>query len=235
MKECLRVIQTGGKILKVLRNLLTNMEDRGIIYGLVGVIGSGKSYRAEQLMMDCENEGRPVIVGDFSEGIRHTIMNIFTGRDVPIDVNSRDYLYWKNTDFKVRIPGQKDETVSGRLLLQRTAEYLKTLAGPSVWADWTASYVASQWVKLSESEAYRANIIFGSLRFFEETDSLFKIAHMTSKEVKILFCNFKSDTYELNNHISEKLARYFVEKGFNDGDDITEEVVELLSLHYESI
>ena len=55
------------------------MSLKGKIYGLVGVIGSGKSYQAEALMVGAACEERPMIMGDFSEGIRQTLMNIFTG------------------------------------------------------------------------------------------------------------------------------------------------------------
>ena len=81
---------------------------------------------------------------------------------------------------------------------------------------------------MPDEDAYRANIVFGSVRFLEEVEVIFDIAKMTSKEVEIIFCNFKSDKYELNNHTSELLARHFVELGFKDGDDITEQLYEML-------
>lgn len=202
--------------------------DRGIIYGLVGVIGSGKSYRAEQIQIDSKAEDRPCIVGDFSEGIRQTLMNIFTGHDVTIDVTSREYSYWKNLDFNVPIPAQKDEKISGRLLLQRCGEYLKNLAGKSVWADWTLNDITNKLMGLSSEEAVRANIVFGSLRFLDEAKNVLLLGKLTKKEVRIIFCDYKSGSYELNDHESEKLARYFVTDGYKDGDDITDVIIKLI-------
>lgn len=46
------------------------MSLKGKIYGLVGVIGSGKSYQAEALMVDAACMERSADYGDFSEGIR---------------------------------------------------------------------------------------------------------------------------------------------------------------------
>lgn len=203
-------------------------NDKGIVYGLVGVIGSGKSYRAEQLCADAVVDERKVIMGDFSDGIRQTVMNILAGEDVPIDVNSREYLYWKNNDFTVHIPGRADMTVNGRLLLQRTGEFLKQLAGPAVWANWTGKQVTKKWIDLPNKESYRADIVFGSVRFLEEVETVFRVGKMTSKQVKFIFCNYRSDTYELNDHVSEALARRFVERGFKDGDDITSQLHQIL-------
>lgn len=204
-------------------------NDRGVVYGLVGVIGSGKSYRGAKLYESSIAENRDVIVGDFSDGIRETVMNILAGRNIPIDVNSREYLYWKNKEFEVHLPGQPDENITGRLLLKRTGEFLKQLAGQSVWADFTAKKITEEWTKLNDFRAFRANIIFGSLRFPEEAEALFKIAKMTSKSPRIIFCDYRSPYYELNDHISEKLAQHFVrDDNFSDGDIITEEVQNLL-------
>ena len=119
--------------------------------------------------------------------------------------------------------------VDGRNLLQRTGEFLKKLAGEDVWARWTANYVANLWAKMSESEAHDCDIVFGSLRFDCEAEALFKVAETTGKEVQIIFCDFHSDSYELNDHVSEKFAQYFIGLGCKDGDDITQLVKEKIN------
>jgi hypothetical protein len=67
---------------------------------------------------------------------------------------------------------------------------------------------------------------FGGVNLYEEAlgniDYMFKVAEATGKEVKIYFCDYHSDSYELNDHISEKFAQYFLSLGCKDGDDITE-------------
>lgn len=207
------------------------MNRKGKIYGLVGVIGSGKSYNAEALMVGAACEERPMIMGDFSEGIRRTLMTQFTGISQPIDVTGEAYLEWKRDVqvIGVPIPGNIWHKVRGRDLLQRTGEWVKTLAGEDVWARWTANYVTNIWAKMSEGEAHDCDIVFGSLRFDCEAKALFKVAEATGKEVEIIFCDFHSDTYELNDHISEKFAQYFISLGCKDGDDITQLVKEKIN------
>ena len=94
------------------------MSHKGKIYGIVGVIGSGntyysiylsfigsgKTYRAEQLQVDAACEERPMILGDFSEGIRQTLMNIFTGRNRGVQLDSSVYAGWKNAQQSILLP-----------------------------------------------------------------------------------------------------------------------------------
>ena len=80
------------------------MSLKGKIYGLVGVIGSGKSYQAEALMVDAACMERPLIMGDFSEGIRQTLMNIFTGESKKIDCTGTAYAKWKQLSSDILLP-----------------------------------------------------------------------------------------------------------------------------------
>lgn len=207
------------------------MSLKGKIYGLVGVIGSGKSYQAEALMVGAACEERPMIMGDFSEGIRQTLMNIFTGESKGIDCTGEAYAKWKQLSSDILLPfkpqGESPNIldsvrVEGRELLQRTGEYLKSLAGEDVWARWTTNAVTNSWAKMSEEDALMCDIVFGSLRFDCEAEAIFKVAEATGKEVQIYFCDYHSDSYELNDHVSEKFAQYFLSLGCKDGDDITE-------------
>lgn len=210
------------------------MSHKGKIYGIVGVIGSGKTYRAEQLQVDAAVEERPMILGDFSEGIRQTLMNIFTGRNRGVQLDSSVYAGWKNAQQSILLPTSGNGLlpdivkVTGREMLQRTGEYLKTLAGEDVWAKWTAQDILNRWSKIDTDKRGLCDIVFGSLRFDCEAAQLFNLSKATEKEVEIIFCNFKSDKYELNDHVSEDFARYFLDKGCKDGDDITELVKEKL-------
>lgn len=208
------------------------MSRKGKIYGLVGVIGSGKSYRAKMLENNSRKFETPIIIGDFSEGIRQTIVKILSGSDRKIDVNSTAYSSWKKMPQVLNLPihplGDIPYVIqtNGREILQRTGECLKTLAGEDVWARWTANYVIQQWVKMSEEDKNSCDIVFGSLRFECEVKALFKVAEITGKEIQIIFCDFYSNSYELNDHISEKFAQYFLSLGCKDGDDITQLVKE---------
>lgn len=213
------------------------MNHKGKIYGLVGVIGSGKSHKAKSLMSDAEFKDCPVIVGDFSEGIRQTLMNIFTGESIEIDCNSEAYAMWKRFHSGICLPFFEEgtphkalftEKVSGRELLTRTGEYLKKVFGPNIWARWTENFVFDSFNKMSDEDAEACDIVFGSLRFDCEAEAIFRVAEWADKEVKIYFCNYHSDSYELSDHVSEKFAQYFLSLGCKDGDDITELVKQKL-------
>lgn len=219
----------GGNSLNLLNNLCNNMSlDSGKIYGFVGVIGSGKSYNAEKIVK--ESIGRKVIYGDFSEGIRDTVIKILTGNATKIDCTSQFYSWWKQQKFTVPLPFIKNncEIVTGRQLLQRTGEHLKYLAGEDIWARYTTNYVVKQWLSLSKKEAEECNVIFGSLRFACEAKSLFEVSKILEKEVKIIFCDYHSPTYEINDHVSEHFAQFFLNQGCKDGQDITQKVKELV-------
>lgn len=208
------------------------MNPKGKVYGLVGVIGSGKSYRAEMLCVDAATEGRRLIMGDFSEGIRQTLMNIFTGQNIPVDVNGADYNAWKNMVFEIplptpHIPFTKGRHlahfwVSGRDLLCNAGEHLKKLAGQDVWARWTLNVVMQRFYQLAQDPALDADLVFGSVRFDCEAKAVLQAAQTTGKDVEFIFCNYKSERYALTDHESERYARYFLDKGCQDGDNITE-------------
>lgn len=214
------------------------MSHKGKIYGLVGVIGSGKSYSAEELMACAAHEERPMIMGDFSEGIRRTLMEILVGEDKRVDCTSKEYSDWKRSRSSVFIPFKSEADdqntldtafVDGRNMMKRAGEFIKKLAGEDVWARWTSNYVANLWSKMSEREAHDCDIVFGSLRFDCEADALFKVSETTGKEVQIIFCDFHSDSYELSDHVSEKFAQHFIGLGCKDGDDITQLVKEKIN------
>lgn len=203
------------------------MSHKGKIYGLVGVIGGGKTYRAEQLMVDAACSERTVLVGDFSEGIRQTLMNIFTGKGAAIQLDGAVYAQWKEMPQTIFVPTSGNSVlpdvvqVTGRQFLQRTGEFLKTLGGIEIWANYTMHEVLNAWERLPEEKQEECDIIFGSVRFPYEAEKIFRIANLTGKEVCIEFCDFKSKRYELNDHESEKFARFFLEKGCKHGDIIT--------------
>ena len=99
------------------------MNGDGIIYGYVGVIGSGKSYNMERLSTRCRVEGRPLVIGDFSEGIRRFLMELFTGESFSINVNSEVYQKWKANPQELLIPRTADgydEILSSRSLVEGT-------------------------------------------------------------------------------------------------------------------
>ena len=44
-----------------------------------------------------------------------------------------------------------------------------------------------------------------------------------------MLCDYKSHRYEINDQVSENFARYFINKGFKDGDNITAELINIVT------
>lgn len=212
------------------------MKDSGKIYGFVGVIGSGKSYRADQLLEKCKAEGRTVVMGDFSEGIRRFAMGILTGNPQYVDILSKEYSDWKNSSFVVPLPLKDcgEVVLTGRQILKNIGEGFKQAFGPDIWAGWTENHVIDLISKIApdmtDRELNDMTVLFGSIRFPYEAAVLFRLAEQLHREVEIIFCNYKSPVYELSHHISEEFARKFLEMGYNDGDNIAEEVRKIVQL-----
>ena len=111
------------------------MKNNESVYGFIGPAKGGKTYQLNALRKRADDESRDFIMGDFSDGIRHTILEIFGLSNSEIDPLSKEYLNWKDKQQVIDIPGQLGFTkFRGRDLLKNVGEYLKTLAGEDVWA-----------------------------------------------------------------------------------------------------
>lgn len=204
------------------------MKLNGKVYAYVGVIGSGKSYQANKKVIEARRRGVPVIMSDFSDGIRDTCLRLFGHNEVSMDITSCAYLKWKNTFQRYTIPiGQSACTspISGRDLLKNIGEGMKEFAGEDVWARWSYNDVLRRFDPLSDEAKACCDVIFGSVRFPAEAKAVIFAATNMKKDVHFIFCDYHSESYQLTNHVSEKFARSFVDIGCYDGQDITELVV----------
>ena len=213
-------------------NLRTRIDDeqQGKVYGFVGVTGSGKDYQAGLLKDLDEASGRFCLSGDFSEGIRQTVLSFLTPNCETqqfIDPESKEYREWKNLEFEVPIPVLCAETgtlktkITGRNLLQNVGEGMKAVCGKSVWANWTSDRILQRWLALPEIDRQQADVVFGSIRFDYEAEQVFKVASFMNKPVEIYMCDYHSQFYKILDHESEKFAKYFLALGARDGDNIT--------------
>lgn len=211
--------------------LPTGDRNEGKIYGFVGVSGSGKDYQVGLLKDLDDASKRPILAGDFSEGIRQTVMQLLLpyGEMDYIDPESQVYRDWKNLEFDVPIPVSYGDNmltsrITGRQILQNVGEGLKELCGKGVWANWTANRILQRWLQLPEIEKIKADVVFGSIRFDYEAEQVFKIASIMHKTVEIYMCDYHSQYYRVLDHESEKFARYFLGLGYKDGQNITNAV-----------
>lgn len=162
------------------------------IIALIGPIGSGKDYRAKKL----ESEGYTKV--SFADYLRQTCWDI---------------LWWKpNSDLEYREfkknpigPAQ----ISGREFMFSIEGLLKKSFGSNVFIEKTISHMIYH---------YHNKFVISDLRFIEEYNKLKEVF----ESVKVIFCNYKSNEYELKNTPSEKLAKRFAEIGYVDGSELTQ-------------
>lgn len=173
-----------------------------IVYGFIGVIGSGKDYTASLIKKGYE--GKRIAEFDFSDGVREVTYQRL-GIEPP-----EDYRKWKETE----IQGKK-----GREWLEYIGEGVRELL-PTFWADLCGDKAE----KLAdESDVF----IFGSVRNEVEASRVIKFAENNGFELKFIFTNYKSEFYEIRDNSSEHFAQKFLSMGFDNLDDITEKVKEV--------
>lgn len=210
------------------------MENKGKVLGFVGPMGGGKTYQLESAKTLSNTEGRIFITGDFSDGIRASVLKIFGVEGAVLEPSDENYLEWKRLNTRVSLPTNEmyleEFSVCNRDLLKNVGEYFKKLAGADVWARWTENDVHRKYYNLPELEREKSNVAFGSIRFAVEANVVFNIANITGKELKILFCNYNQTKFNSNVHISESLAHQLIFKGYKHGDDVTEVIKEIYKL-----
>lgn len=205
------------------------------IYAFVGVIGSGKSYRFEQMKKEYSGDGQVVITADFSDGIRELTRQLF-GYDAHFgDVNSQEYRDWKENMACVTIHnGAVLNSFTGRDILRNVGEFTKCIAGQDVWAKYTMqslySRIACQPFR-SDVCVQGVRVLIGSVRFKCEAQSIFELfrnvtANLDSfvnPSLHFIFCDYHSLNYDAtSSHVSEALAQAVLDTGeYRDGDDIT--------------
>lgn len=211
-------------------------KSRGKIYGFIGPIGGGKTYQLEATRKRSEIEHHSFITGDFSDGIRSSILKIFNvdSKGAILEPSDERYLDWKKSTSVVYFPsnqkGYTEYCFHNRELLKNVGEHIKTLAGEDVWARWTGNYVCRKYWDLPEEKRDYCNIAFGSVRFGVEARMVFNVSKILNKEVNLIFCNHFEQKYNSNVHVSEQLANHLILLGFNDGDDVTQAVKEIYNI-----
>lgn len=197
------------------------------VFGLIGCIGGGKSYRLQSFIDDVTAKGYKVVTGDFSDGIRDLVTYIITGIMANnIDVNSEKYGQWKGQIVgKIKDPSTMDDyMLSGRDLLRNVGEGTKWIAGLDVWAKYTGEKVYNAAVNVKG-----AGVIFGSVRFSAEAEAVCRVAKLLHRSPKFIFCDYHSPRYDCtSDHVSERLAQAILHRGATDGEDVTNHVKQIL-------
>lgn len=177
------------------------MRNTKMVYGFIGVIGSGKDYTAS--LIKSHNPHKRIAEFDFSDGVREV-----TYSHLRIDP-PKDYRSWKE---------EKINGKTGREWLEYIGEGFRNIV-PTFWADLCK--------KRADEKADDADIfIFGSVRNEYEARSVIEFAKENGFVLKFIFTNYKSPFYEIRDNSSERFAQKFLGMGCDNFDDITDKVIE---------
>jgi hypothetical protein len=190
-------------------------KKKQVIIGYCGAIGSGKSTRANRLVTSSAYVNK-----NFADTLRKLAWSILNWQPA----NEEEYEKFKLTPvavlyiFKTVSPKAYltrllfnlacyvfSYTQTGRDLLQRLGNEAREKIHQDVWVlAWETSILEANHVVVSD------------VRYPNE---IIKIILLGGR---IIFCNYKSPRYKLDNHASEAIAVELVGKGFLDGEDVTD-------------
>jgi hypothetical protein len=176
------------------------------IWAYIGVIGSGKNFRGEQKFAESPNDSLFV---NFSDGVRHYTWKALGWKPRTMEE------YDKFKQMEIALLGT-DHKLKGREMLQHIGTDVMRDYDPDVWAKF--------WDRTITSELQNrliSNFISCDLRYLNEVKTIFEFEKIA--KINIIFCDYHSERYEINDHESEKLANDLrTSEFFVDGQDITE-------------
>ncbi len=186
--------------MNTINNINKEKKHERKIYGFIGVIGSGKNYRCQELLDYDSN----YVKVDFADALREMMWDILCW----YPANDRIYERFKNGYEYIDIMGA---FANGRELLQRFGQTMRK-HDKNFWVNAWAK-------KVDKLLSMGYNIVISDIRHENELTALKRFLHRA--EVNVIFCDYKSERYDANNnHISEKLAQSYLNNGYIDGDKI---------------
>jgi len=180
------------------------------IIGLIGVIGSGKTY----LSNTYKNQGFQEL--SFAQSCKDLLWEVLQWKPVSQEEENK----FKD-EYEICIKNKNDSyNISGRNLIINFSERIKENVSKSIWADLLITKI-----KKGIINDYNKFII-SDVRFFNEVLALKnfydyrRIDHRDQIELKFIFCNYKSDRYSIIDDKSEHLAQKMLKKGYEHLDVI---------------
>lgn len=182
------------------------------IWAYIGVIGSGKNFRGEQKFAESPDDS---LIVNFSDGVRYYTWKALGWKPR----NMEEYNKFKQMDIELLGTGHK---IKGREMLQNI--------GTNVMRDYDQNVWAKLWditVRHELQNGVICNFIACDLRYPNEVKAIFKFERIA--KINIIFCDYHSDRYEINDHESEQLANKLRVSGlFVDGQNITENLRKMI-------
>jgi hypothetical protein len=172
---------------------------------LVGVIGSGKSYRAKRL---AEQGYIELTLADEVKKLSHDLLNI----SIP-----KNKLTLFKDKGKISVVGENIlSNIDVRQFYINVGQKLKIyFNNENIWIDKLIEKIK---IRLSEGHT---KIVISDVRFQNEFLSLIKLIIPNYElSLKMIFSNYKSSRYKIIDSDSEQFAQSFINKGLQDGDEI---------------
>jgi hypothetical protein len=186
------------------QSLLSNNKVE--IIGLIGVIGSGKSYRARNL---CKNGFIELALANEVKKLAHDLLNMSIPK---AKLNS-----FKDKGNICSVIGDNMYSNTGvRQYYINVGQKLKLFFdNQNIWIDKLIDQIKT------EVSKGNTKIVISDIRFENELSNLVKLNIPNyDVKIKIIFCNYKSSRYKILDSDSEKLAQSFINKDFKDGDEL---------------
>lgn len=186
------------------------------IVGLIGVIGSGKSFKQIEYQ---EKNYKPI---NFADSVKDFIWKVlkWTPPSLKEEREFKDS-YTLNILNSLKIKDYLVHSLTGREFIINFAENMKSLVGKDIWVNQTVLKI-----KKSINEGH-GNFVIGDVRFYNEISALQDLKIYREREfndkvnLSFIFCNYMSNSYKVNKEEdSEKLAIQYLEKGYKDGQII---------------
>ena len=173
---------------------------------LIGVRGSGKDYFADEII---KNNNKYKKIG-FSDEVRNSAWIV-----LGLSPNSdEEYDNFKKSEIEI-FPGRK---IKGRDILINVAERIIKPLDPL--------HFAEKWRGKCLHEIIHGSSIIGhDLRFMFEFEQAYNLSQKFDINLKVVFCNYISDRYEVTSDETEALSVELINAGFKDKDDVTQYLI----------
>ena len=192
-----------------------------MITAFIGVKGSGKDHRKQQLvaagavgldfkdaLLDMASDLAGFDVRESYDYFKETVVGM-TAPGTPLHKSmQRQPAHWLTKEILADYP----EIMTGRRLLQRLGTDVMRKRNPDYWAN---LFIERAIVLANEGK----DIVCADCRFPNEMETLEAIAETTNTPIKFVFCDYRSPRYDANDpHESEAMAQAYLRLGCKDGD-----------------
>lgn len=176
------------------------------VVAFVGNAGGGKSFQCELL----EKRGYTDLA--FADALRYIA---YSSLEIPFELGKQNYDYLKaNECISIKLP-EKEIKITFRKFLEKL--------GTEGIRKYDNDFWCKALVKTIKDNNYR-KVCISDMRFYNEYKWLKQFADDNGYKFRVIFCDYHSDRYDYNNpHASAKLANFFVDKGYKDLQELTDD------------